>query len=140
MPCLEISMPKTDIRTKKRLAEKLTTSFATVSNFDAEIFGIRFLEYENNSASSGGKLCDGSENSPYLHFVLYCPKITRTTKKKLAESLTSAFIEAVENISWKPVIHICEHPYDNVVVDGQLLSDAFEECAERKFYYDLPKD
>lgn len=43
-------------------------------------------------------------------------------------------------LHWKPTIHICEYPYDNVGIEGKILSDAFEECAKRSFYYELPKD
>ncbi len=70
---------------------------------------------------------------PYIHFLLYCPKLKRSSKQKLASSLTDAFTKAIGDETQKPIIHICEHPYDNVVVDGQLLSDRYAECANRKF-------
>ena len=40
----------------------------------------------------------------------------------------------------RPVIHIQEHPYDNVGVDGELLSDLFPELVKRKFDYPLDRD
>jgi hypothetical protein len=39
----------------------------------------------------------------------------------------------------KPLIHILEFPYDNIGVDGQLLTDADEELASRPYYFVLPR-
>ncbi|MBI4534132.1 MAG: tautomerase family protein [Candidatus Melainabacteria bacterium] len=72
-----------------------------------------------------------------LHLNLYCPRLTRSKKQLLVRLLTEAFVVAVQQRHWEPVIHINEHPYDNVGVGGQLLSDAYPECAARKFYYEL---
>ena len=69
--------------------------------------------------------------------LMYIPRIDRKTKQTLVDSFTKAFTDSVGNDDWKPVIHICEHPYDNVGVEGQLLSDAYEACANAKFYYDV---
>jgi phenylpyruvate tautomerase PptA (4-oxalocrotonate tautomerase family) len=134
-------MPKIDSTTKERLASALTEAFAQSTPFGADIFGIRFFEYEPGTTAVGGRIqaAAGTEN-PYLHFLLYCPRIKRTTKQKIATSLTQAFTLATGRSTWLPVIHICEHPYDNVVVNGKLLSDAYEECAKRSFYYELPKE
>jgi hypothetical protein len=54
--------------------------------------------------------------------------------------MTRALVEVMGKPDWKPVIHLCEHPYDNVGVDGQLLSDSYEELAGRKYYYDLSNE
>lgn len=139
MPCLAISMPKINTELKKRLAAELTSVFADCTGFSAEIFGIQFHEYNLEDAASGGQLCDDTER-PFLHFLLYCPRITRSVKQKLVAELTNIFITVNGKPEWKPVIHICEHPYDNVGVDGKLLSDSYPECAKSKFYFDLPKD
>lgn len=140
MPCLEISLPKISSNTKATLAAKLTKVFCETTGHDAEIFGIRFFEYEPESASLAGKLCTDQNISPYLHMLLYCPRLKRSVKQKLATKLTEAFVAATDKPDWTPVIHICEHPYDNVVVQGQLLSDKFEECGKRPFYYELPRE
>lgn len=140
MPCLEIAMPKVDAETKSRLAGKLTEVFATVSGFPAEIFGIRFNEYEPGAASSGGELWNGGDARPYLHFLLYSPRLKRAVKQKLVATLSATFAECVGHAHWKPVIHLCEHPYDNVGVEGKLLSDSYEECAKSRFYFELPDD
>ncbi|MFH2203475.1 MAG: tautomerase family protein [Elusimicrobiota bacterium] len=140
MPCLEITLPKTDRETKAKLADCLTEAFASSTLFGKEIFGVRFFEYGPGEAAVGGRLVDGDEKSPYLHALLYCPRITRSTKQKLAEALTEAFVRGTGREDWRPVIHICEHPYDNVAVEGRVLSEAFEECAKKSFYYELPKD
>lgn len=137
MPSLEISMPKTDPATRAKLAEALTKVFADSTRFGAEIFGIRFNEYEPNQTASGGILCDGHSGKPYLHFLLYIPRIDRTTKQKLVEGFSQAFTTVIGHDDWLPVIHIDEHPYDNVGVEGELLSDAYDECKNQKFYYDL---
>jgi len=140
MPCLEITLPKLDIETKKKLSERLTAVFDRDTRFEAEIFGIHYNEYESGDSSSGGKMWDGETGRPYLHFLLYIPRLQRSEKQKLAISFTDTFTECVGKPDWKPVIHICEHPYDNVVVDGKLLSDSYESCAKSEFYYKLPNE
>ncbi len=140
MPCLEISVPVLDLETKHRVAHALTEAFAATTSFGADIFGIRFFEYAPGMAAIGGRLLETGSPNPYLHFSLYCPRLKRENKQKLVAALSQAFSVAVENPQWVPIIHICEHPYDNVAVAGKLLSDTHEECAKRQFYYDLPKD
>ncbi|OFZ14049.1 MAG: hypothetical protein A2X86_04115 [Bdellovibrionales bacterium GWA2_49_15] len=138
MPCLEMSIPKLDRTTKEQLASLITEAFATSTPFPAEIFEIRFFECPPGEAAIGGKLVD--ERHPYIHFLLYCPRLKRSAKQKLVASLTEAFTTATGRPDWKPIIHISEHPYDNVGIEGKLLSDAYEECAKRSFYYELPKE
>ncbi len=140
MPCLEISLPKISNDTKATLATELTRAFCETTGHDAEIFGIRFFEYEPGCAAQGGKLFTDNAVPPYLHLLLYCPRLKRSVKQILATRLTETFVKAANQPNWSPVIHICEHPYDNVVVQGIVLSDLFEECAKRPFYYDLPGD
>ena len=140
MPCLEISLPIVSLDAKQKLAVELTKAFADHSGFPAEIFGIRFLEYADQSAASGGKLIDSESERPYIHFLLYCPRIKRTVKQKLISEFTRIFTDILGQPDWWPVIHICEHPYDTVGVEGQLLSDAYEQCRDSKFYYDLGSD
>ena len=137
MPCLEISLPKTDRATKEKLAANLTNAFVSNTHFEAEIFGIRFHEYDIGQAAYAGKLCDGKNVRPYLHSILCLPRIDRETKKKIVASFTEIFTDVFESDNMKPVIHIHEYPYDNVGVGGQLLSDAFEECRNSKFYYEV---
>ena len=140
MPCLEIAMPKVDTETRVRLADKLTEAFASVSGFPAEIFGIKFKEYEPGTASSGGTLCNDGNSVPYLHFLLYSPRLKRSVKQKLVATLSATFTDCVGHADWLPVIHLCEHPYDNVGVEGELLSYSYEECAKSRFYYELADD
>ncbi|MFH2035756.1 MAG: tautomerase family protein [Candidatus Zixiibacteriota bacterium] len=139
MPCLEISIPKLNDDVKINLAKQLTETFGKISGFPSEIFGIRFYEYNLSDAFSGGEMTDKGQQRPYLHFLLYIPRISRDVKKGLVKEFTRVFTEVTGYPEWKPVIHIAEHPYDNVGVEGQLLSDAYPDLAGRKFYYDLPK-
>lgn len=69
-----------------------------------------------------------------MHLSISSPRLTRAAKQALARGLTAAVREAT---GWAepPVVHLSEHPYDNVVVEGQLLSDAYEACRARPFYY-----
>jgi phenylpyruvate tautomerase PptA (4-oxalocrotonate tautomerase family) len=115
MPCLEIAMPKVDTEMRARLADKLTEAFATVSGFPAEIFGINFKEYEPGTASWGGALWNGGDSRPYVHFLLYSPRLKRSVKQKLVATLSATFTNCVGHAHWLPVIHLCEHPYDNVI-------------------------
>ena len=140
MPCLEITLPKTDKKTKKLLATRLTEALDAATKFGSELFGIHFSEYEPGNAASGGNIWDGQNGRPYLHARLYIPRLCRSEKQKIVKLLTAAFTESLGEPEWKPVIHICEHPYDNVGVEGELLSDSYKACAESKFYYELPKD
>lgn len=140
MPCLEIIMPEITQEKRETLSKNLTEAFADATGFPADIFGIHFQEYRRGEVALGGKLWKGEEGRPYIHLVLYCPRLRREVKQKLVEGLTKQFIESIEKTDWKPVIHLCEHPYDNVGVDGKLLSDAYEECAGSEFYYPLPQD
>lgn len=140
MPCIEVSLPRVSRDVKAALAAELTEAFCGTTGHTAEIFGIRFFEYDAESASSGGRLCDSAGAAPYLHMLIYCPRLKRATKQKMGAALTEAFAKGTGRPDWVPFIHICEHPYDNVVVEGKLLTDAYEECARRTFYYDLPKD
>ena len=140
MPCLEITMPTVDAETRARLAARLTDAFDETTSFGRDIFGISFNHYEPGAAAVGGKLWNGEPDQPYLHLLLYSPRLGRSVKQKLVASLTAAFTEAVERPDWRPVIHLCEHPYDNVGVAGKLLCDSYEQCANSPFYYDLPKD
>ena len=137
MPCLEISLPKIDIGTKEKLTHALTKVFAESTKFGAEIFGIRYHEYEAGQSASGGVVWDGRSGRPYLHMLLYIPRINRAMKQMLVEKFSTSFVETVGKENWIPVIHICEHPYDNVGVEGKLLSDQYDACAKSKFYYDV---
>lgn len=139
MPSLDVTMPRSDLATKVRLAEGLTAAFAAYSGFGEAPLGVRFLEYGPGEVAEGGRIWDGT-NAPFLHLVLSCPRMRRQAKREVVAALTRSFSQAMERPEWLPVIHIHEHPYDNVGVGGQLLSDAFEACRARRFYYDLPED
>ena len=140
MPCLEISMPRVPYEVKARLADELTAAFATETGWDASIFGIRFLEYEPGQAALGGRISAEGTEKPYLHLLLYIPRISRTNKRKLVAAWSRILAEGLGHPEWLPIVHINEHPYDNVGVEGQLLSEKFEELGRREFYYPLPKD
>lgn len=75
-----------------------------------------------------------------MHFLLYCPRIDRIAKQNIVKNFTQAYTDCIGKPDWKPVIHICEHFYDNVGVEGELLSDTYEECAKSKYYYELNRD
>jgi 4-oxalocrotonate tautomerase len=135
MPCIEVTMPRTDAAARERLARALTHAFACAIGFDEDILGVHFREYGPGEAAVGGRLWSG-EGRPYLHLVVS----SRSQKQRAVADLTAAFAECVGRPDWKPVIHLAEHPYDNVGVEGKLLTDAYEECARRTFYYDLPRD
>lgn len=140
MPCIEVSLPKVSREIKAALSAELTAAFCSSTGHPSEILGLRFFEYENQSAAIGGKLCDESGAKVYLHLLVYSPRLKRSIKQKLGSALSEAFAEATLHPEWIPTIHISEHPYDNIIVGGKLLTDTYEECAKRDFYYSLPKD
>ena len=137
MPCLEVSMPRTDQETKRLLTARLTEAFTSCTDFSAHSLGIRYWEYNLGEAANEGRLWNGRAGKPYLHLVLHSPRLPRAHKQKLIEALTSAFVECVGKPDWKPVIFLSEYPYDNVGVDGRPISQGFEEYAGKRFYYDL---
>jgi phenylpyruvate tautomerase PptA (4-oxalocrotonate tautomerase family) len=137
MPCMEITLPKIDTELKQRLSEALTRDFSESMGFPPDIFGIRFNEYDDNQASVGGTLiAKDFQERPYIHILFYCPRVSKSVKRKLGEQVNHSFFRIFEDSNWSPVIHICEHPYDNVVVEGKLLSDTYEEC-QGEFYYKM---
>lgn len=139
MPCVELSLPPVGRETRAKLAREITEAFCGCTGHPAEIFGIRFFEYQPEMASHAGELCDVKGNKPYLHMMLYCPRLSHEVKRKVGAALTEAVARGTGRTDWVPFIHISEHPYENIVVGGKLLMEAFEECAKRPFYYQLPK-
>jgi phenylpyruvate tautomerase PptA (4-oxalocrotonate tautomerase family) len=139
MPSIEITLPKTDDCRREQLALRLTDAVIETTGFERESLGIIFHEYQLSEASMGGKLWKG-DGLPFLHLVLYCPRLRRAVKQKLVENLSQTFAACVQHEDWLPTIHISEHAYDNIGWKGALLSDTYEELAKRKFYYELPKD
>jgi len=132
-------MPRVPTETRAQLASALTRAFCDSAGIPDEIFGVRFFFYEWGEAASGSKLCQaGDEGRPYLHALLYTPRLARDTKRKVVRALSEAFPIATGESGWIPVIHLCEHPYENVGVEGELLTDRYPELAERSFYYELP--
>ena len=139
MPSIEITLPKTDDCIREQLALRLTDVVIETAGFERESLGIIFHEYLLGEASLGGKLWRG-DGLPFLHLVLSCPRLRRSVKQKLVEKLSQTFAACLQHEDWLPVIHISEHSYDNIGWKGALLSDAYEELAKRKFYYELPND
>jgi phenylpyruvate tautomerase PptA (4-oxalocrotonate tautomerase family) len=139
MPCLDISLPRTTREIKARLIEKVTSIATEIAGFEPEIFRVRFFEYEVGEAGVNGKLWDG-QNNAQLHFVLFSPRLKKSVKKRLIEAWSAAFVEITGRADWNPVIHIGEHPYDNVGAGGKVLPERHPEVRGRKFYYELPED
>lgn len=125
MFCLEVVMPKTDLRTKALMSTKLTQAFVDSTGIGSNIFNIHYCEYEIGEAAAGGKLWDKHREEPYLHLILYCPLLDRTVKQRVVEALTTAFAECAENPKWKPIIHISEYAHDNVGVDGEFCRTVY---------------
>lgn len=141
MPCLDITLPRTLRPIKDQLARELTDAFSAATGHSGEIFSILFHEYAPDQAYTGGRPVDASASgSPYVHFHLFCPRLRRSSKQKVVAAFTERFTRVLDLPGWAPVIHISEHPYDNVGIEGALLSDKFDECAKRPFYYELPRD
>jgi phenylpyruvate tautomerase PptA (4-oxalocrotonate tautomerase family) len=131
LPCLEISVPKLTLANKKQLAKQLTEAFVTSTGMPAEIFGIRFYDYEIGDTANGGNLWDGSGGKPYHHFVLFGGRLQCDVKKKLIESFSRVYAECLGKSDWKPVIFICELPYDNIGVEGRPLSEPNVKFTDR---------
>ena len=100
---------------------------------------LRFFQYGPGEAASGGHLCTDDER-PYLHMLLYSPRLKRQAKQELVQRFTEVFVAVLKRPVWQPVIHLCEHPYDNVGIEGKLLSESYSELSQQPYYYDLPRD
>lgn len=137
MPSLEVLLPKTDLKTRGALAFQLTKAFmeATGGKFGKNEFSVFFMEYGMGFASMGGKLWDDEDDYAPVHMALLTTKLTRAQKKNSVELFTKAMKDA-GNKDWYIVVHISEHPYDNIGVNGKVLSDLIPELSKRKFYYE----
>ncbi len=141
MPCMEVTLPRLGVEVKRNLARVLTNAYADSTGMDRERIGIRFLEYGEGQAAYAGVLDEGGDGGrPYVHVVLYCPRQTREVKQRIVRRINAGLRDSLDLAGSRPVIHIQEHPYENVGVDGELLSDRFPELADRKFYYPLDRD
>lgn len=139
MPCLEITLPKISSEIRAQLCSELTDIVQEVAGVEREIFRIFFREYAPGEAGVAGKLWNGTEEIPPIHFVLYCPRLKRSIKQKLVEGFMREFARIMCQPAWIPVVHICEHPYDNIGGSGTWLAGR-KELQGRPFYYELPKD
>jgi phenylpyruvate tautomerase PptA (4-oxalocrotonate tautomerase family) len=139
MPFLEVTIPRIDEVTRRQLAEKMNVEFIEATGFEDEVLHICFKEYDPAEFAVGGKLWDGNEGRPYTQFLLHCPRLRHDMKRAIVTGLTGAFTQCVNDPDWVPTIYILEFPYDNIGVNGQLLTDADEELADRPFYYILPR-
>ena len=139
MPCLEITLPKSTLQLRAQLCARMTDLVENAAGFEREIFRVHFNEYEPGEAGTAGKLWDGVEGVPYIHFMLYCPRIKRAVKQKLVEGFMREFAAIVGRPDWVPVVHIAEHPYDNIGGSGTWLAGR-PELQGRQFYFELPKD
>jgi phenylpyruvate tautomerase PptA (4-oxalocrotonate tautomerase family) len=140
MPCLMISMPRSNAEIKKQLTSDLTDAFTASTRFPKDTLGIRFLEYDPGEAANEGRLWDGSTGKPYLHMVLYSPRLQSAEKKTLIKALSKAFVDAIGDPKWIPVIFLNELSHENIGVDGQKVSPRGETYDGRKIYGDLKED
>jgi len=126
MPNLEITLPKQmNSHEKQNMGSALDTCFQSYAELDIGL-EILFKEYgQENIYSTADK------NSIHCH--LFCPRLPRKRKQALVKHMTEIVAQTYDHV----IFHISEHSYDNIGVNGQLLSDMVPNCAERKFYYDL---
>jgi 4-oxalocrotonate tautomerase len=137
---MEVTLPRLDTDSKTSLASKLTEAYAGSTGMDRERIGIRFLEYGEGETAYAGRLDRGAGGRPYVHVVLYCPRQSREVKQEIVRRTNAGLQDVLALAGCRPVIHIQEHAYDNVGVDGELLSDRFPELVNQKFYYPLDRD
>jgi phenylpyruvate tautomerase PptA (4-oxalocrotonate tautomerase family) len=132
MPWMEVTIPKTDQRKKEQLIGALNQEFIDATGFEDEVLYVRFSEVEEGSAGASGKI---EQQIQFAHVVVFTPRMRFDVKRSVVAGIT----RALETVSAKPLIHIVEFPYDNIGVDGQLLTDADEELASRPYYFVLPR-
>ena len=131
MPWMDVTMPGTDQAVKNQLLSRLNQEFIDATGFENETLYVRFSQFDPGDLGESGKPC----GSKVANVVLYCPRLRFDVKRSLAAALTGAF----EGTGTKPFIHIVEFPYENIAVEGRLLTDTDEELASRPFYYVIPR-
>ena len=132
MPWMEVTIPKIEGSVREQLASDLNQHFIDATGFEDEILYIRFSEFDPDTAAAGGKLL---AEAAIAHVILYTPRMRFDVKRSVVAGIAAAF----QPVSAKPLIHILEFPYDNIGVDGQLLTDADDELASRPYYFVLPR-
>ncbi|MCI0411660.1 hypothetical protein L0222_02535 [bacterium] len=132
MPWMEVTMPKRENEIKEGLVKRLNQEFIDATGFEEEILYIRISEFERTDAGAAGQLAGVAG---VAHVVLYCPRMRFDVKRMVVSGITNAFA----GTDAKPLIHILEFPYENIGVEGKLLTDTDEELASRPFYYVVPR-
>lgn len=135
MPFLEICMPRMDPRKTESLASRINEEFIDATGFEDEILRIQFMAYDPDTLATGGQVAAGNS---FVHMILYTPRLRFDVKRSIVSGLTQVFREASEESNFQVMIHIHEFPYDNIGLDGQLLTDTDDELASRPYYYVLP--
>jgi len=127
---MEVVLPQIAEIPKDQLLAKIHREFVDATGFEDEKLFVRFSEFGQNDLGESGTLSGAKP----AHVVAYCPRLRFEVKRSLASGLTNAFVE----YEIKPLIHIFEFPYENIAMDGRLLTDADDELASRPFYYVIP--
>jgi phenylpyruvate tautomerase PptA (4-oxalocrotonate tautomerase family) len=132
MPWMEVTIPTSDKAVRQELIASLNQQFIDATGFEDEVLYIRFSEFEPEMAGAAGTI---SPDHTFAHLILYTPRMRFDVKRSVVAGLTRAF----ESLKIKPLIHILEFPYDNIGVNGELLTDADDELASRPYYFVLPR-
>ena len=128
MPFIDVIIPRCRTKALKELSLGMTEEFCRITGFEREILAIHFTQYE--TISIAGKFVEKG----YVHVHIFIPRIEKGVKTELI----AKFSEMVKKeFKCDPVVHISEHPYDNIGVSGKSLSELIPELGERKFYYDV---
>jgi phenylpyruvate tautomerase PptA (4-oxalocrotonate tautomerase family) len=135
MPFLEIRMPEIDRNKMESLASRMNQEFIDATGFEDEILRIQFIQHDRGSLAIRGELGSGAE---FVHMILYSPRLRFDVKRGLVSALTQTYREVTDKADANVMIHLHEFPYDNIGLDGQLLTDADDELASRPYYYVLP--
>lgn len=135
MPFLEIRMPTMARSKTESLAARINQEFIDATGFEDEILRIQFMTYDPDTLATSGQLAGANS---FVHMILYSPRLRFDVKRSIVSGLTQAFREASGDQNFHVMIHIHEFPYDNIGLDGQLLTDTDDELASRPFYYVLP--
>jgi hypothetical protein len=127
---MEVVIPAEAQIPRELLLSKIQREFVDATGFQDEKLYVRFSEYGQTDLGESGSFSSAN----MAHVVVYCPRLRFDVKRSLASGITSAFA----GHDCKPLIHIFEFPYENIAVDGTLLTDADDELASRPFYYVIP--
>ncbi len=137
MPFIEIVIPAFSPAQREAFAGEITDAFSRIAGFPKDILAVYMNYYQigGDKITVAGKYIPLFSDKAYLHIAVFSPRLKKAAKREVIAEFTSIAERVFEGKCASPVIHLNEHAYDNIGVNGKMLSELYPELAERTFYY-----